>query len=164
MFGPRRISTLSASCGLAGASTALSSIRKLSGTVTSSFSMPSVLGSRISPVRAEATAVSGETRYTRASAVPLRPSKLRLKVRRLTPPEFGEKPMPMQGPQAHSSSRAPDARMSDSAPQSESIVSTCLEPGDTLMLTEGAMRLPFSSAAALSISYREEFVQEPMQT
>ena len=91
----------------------------------------------ISPVRAAATAVSGDTRYTLASAVPLRPSKLRLKVRRLTPPELGEKPIPIQGPQAHSSSRAPETRISDSAPQSASMVRTCREPGDTDILTEG---------------------------
>ena len=51
-------------------------------------------------VRAEATAVSGETRYTCPSRVPERPRKFRLKVLRETPPEFGEKLMLMQGPQA----------------------------------------------------------------
>ena len=96
-----------------------------------------VVGSVMYPVRAEATAVSGETKYTCPSRVPERPRKFRLKVLRETPPEFGEKPMPMQGPQAHSSSRAPLARMSDNAPQSLSMVSTCREPGDTDRLTEG---------------------------
>ena len=72
--------------------------------------------------------------------------------------------MPMQGPQAHSSSLAPLARMSDSAPLSASMVSTCFEPGDTERLTPGAMVRPFKSAAAFSISRREELVQEPMQT
>ena len=118
----------------------------------------------ISPVKAAATAVSGDTRYTCPSAVPERPSKLRLKVRRETPPEFGEKPMPMQGPQAHSSTLAPLAMMSVSAPQSASISNTCLEPGDTERLTSGRMVLPLRSAATFSISYNEEFVQEPMQT
>ena len=85
-------------------------MRKLVRQITWRASSPRSRGSVISPVRAAATAVSGDTRYTLASAVPLRPSKLRLKVRRHTPPELGEKPMPMQGPQAHSSSRAPEAR------------------------------------------------------
>ena len=70
----------------------------------------------------------------------------------------------MQGPQAHSRSRAPLARMSLRAPQSESIVRTCLDPGDTDTLTEGAMALPFSSAATFSRSMRLELVQEPMHT
>ena len=72
--------------------------------------------------------------------------------------------MPMQGPQAHSSSRAPEARMSDRAPQLASMVRTCREPGDTDMLTEGATVFPFSMAAAFSMSYREELVQEPTHT
>ena len=72
--------------------------------------------------------------------------------------------MPMQGPQAHSSSRTPEDRISDSAPQSASMVNTCREPGETDILTVGATVFPFSMAAALSISYREELVQEPMQT
>ena len=54
--------------------------------------------------------------------------------------------------------------MSDSAPQFASMVSTCREPGDTDILTEGATVLPFSMAADFSISYREELVQEPIQT
>ena len=87
-----------------------------------------------------------------------------MNVRRLTPPEFGEKPMPMHGPQAHSSRRAPLARMSVSAPQSASMVSTCFDPGEMDRLTPGATVLPRSSAATLSISSRDEFVHEPMQT
>ena len=164
MLGPRSTSSRAASSGAAGASTALSSMRKRSGRSTWRASSPKSRGSVISPVRAAATAVSGDTRYTLASAVPLRPSKLRLKVRRLTPPELGEKPIPIQGPQAHSSSRAPEARMSDRAPQLASMVRTCREPGDTDILTEGATVLPFSIAAVFSRSYREELVQEPTQT
>ena len=87
-----------------------------------------------------------------------------MNVRRLTPPELGEKPMPMHGPHAHSSRRAPLARMSVSAPQSASIVSTCFDPGEIDRLTPGAMVLPLSMAATLSISNRDEFVHEPMQT
>mgnify|MGYP000586276900 CR=1 FL=1 len=116
------------------------------------------------PVRAHAAAISGETRYTCASLVPLRPSKLRLNVRSDTPPEFGEKPIPMHGPHAHSSTRAPAAMMSDNAPQSASIVSTCLEPGETERLTESAIFLPFRMAATRSISRSDELVQEPIQT
>ena len=80
------------------------------------------------------------------------------------PAEFGEKPIPMHGPHAHSRSLAPEARISLNAPQSESIDNTCLEPGDTDMLTLGLMVLPLRSAATLSISRREELVQEPTHT
>ena len=54
--------------------------------------------------------------------------------------------MPMQGPQAHSSTRAPLERMSASAPQAESICKTCLEPGEMERLTVGATVLPFKMA------------------
>ena len=37
-------------------------------------------------------------------------------------------------------------------------------PGDMDRLTDGSMVLPFSSAATLSMSRREELVQEPMHT
>ena len=118
----------------------------------------------IVPVSAAATAVSGGHEVDLRVLVPLRPRKLRLNVRRLTPPELGEKPMPMHGPHAHSSRRAPLARMSVSAPQSASMVSTCFDPGEIDRLTPGAMVLPLSMAATLSISNRDEFVHEPMQT
>ena len=163
MLGPRRTSKSLASSGVAGGITALSSILKAAGIVTCGSS-PKSLGSVISPVSAAATAVSGETRYTLASLVPLRPKKLRLNVRNDTPAELGEKPIPMQGPQAHSSSLAPLANISESAPQSASIESTCLEPGEMERLTEGEMVLPFKSAATFSISKSDELVQEPMQT
>ena len=61
MFGPRRTSTAPASSAGAGGSTARSSMRKLSGSVTAGIS-PSVCGSVMTPVSAAATAVSGETR------------------------------------------------------------------------------------------------------
>ena len=54
--------------------------------------------------------------------------------------------------------------MSVSAPQSASMVSTCFDPGEIDRLTPGAMVLPLSRAATLSISNRDEFVHEPMQT
>ena len=163
MFGPRRISTFSASSSLAGAITALSSILNTSGIVISGIS-PRSMGSVISPVRAAATAVSGEQRYTFASAVPLLPSKFLLKVRRDTPPELGEKPMPIQGPHAHSSTLAPDAIISERAPLSASIPSTCLEPGDMERLTSGETVFPLRIAATLSISKSDELVHEPIQT
>ena len=72
--------------------------------------------------------------------------------------------MPMQGPQAHSSSRAPLARMSVRAPQSASMESTCREPGDTDKSTPGATWRPFRMAATFNRSVREELVQEPMHT
>ena len=72
--------------------------------------------------------------------------------------------MPMHGPHAHSSRRAPEARISPSAPQSDSMDSTCLEPGEIDRLTDGAIVRPLSSAATLSISCSDEFVHEPMHT
>lgn len=69
--------------------------------------------------------------------MPERPSKLRLKVRREMPPEFGDWPMPMQGPQAHSRIRAPAAMRSAKAPFSASMLYTCLEPGAMERLTSG---------------------------
>ena len=61
MFGPRSTSTASASSAGAGGSTALSSMRNCSGSVTAGMG-PSVCGSVIVPVSAAATAVSGDTR------------------------------------------------------------------------------------------------------
>lgn len=96
--------------------------------------------------------------------MPLRPKKLRLKVRKDTPAELGEKPMPIHGPQAHSSTRAPEAKISLNAPHSANIVITCFEPQEIDKLTEGEIVLPFKIAATLSISCKEELVQEPIHT
>ena len=51
--------------------------------------------------------------------------------------------MPMQGPQAHSSSRAPLARISSNAPHLASMDNTCREPGEIDKLTWGVIFLPF---------------------
>ena len=83
ILGPRWISTVSIRASSTGASTMLSLIRKCSG-MGISLSSPRVRGSVSTPVKAEAAAVSGLTRYTCASAVPLRPSKF-----------------PVKGPQGH---------------------------------------------------------------
>ena len=96
--------------------------------------------------------------------MPLRPSKLRLKVRSETPLLLGENPIPMQGPQADSRIRAPAPIRSASAPFSASMVSTCLEPGLIESSTSGATVLPRSIAATVIRSAREELVQLPMQT
>ena len=103
-------------------------------------------------VKAEAAAVSGDTRYTCPSAVPDLPSKFLLKVRKDTPPELGEKPMPMHGPHAHSRTLAPAARISESAPQSASMARTCFDPGETERLTSGFTTFPFRIFATLSMS------------
>ena len=163
MFGPLNTSTFLASSMLAGSTTAVSSIRNLRGILTFNF-LPKVVGSVMVPVSAEATAVSGDTKYTCPSAVPLLPSKLRLKVLNDTPALLGLKPIPIHGPHAHSKSLAPDAKISPNAPQSESIRNTCLEPGEIERLTSGEMVLPFNIAATLSISNSEELVQEPIHT
>ena len=60
--------------------------------------------------------------------------------------------MPMQGPQAHSKSRAPAESMALRSPLSESMVSTWREPGETDRLTVGATVRPRSMAAALRMS------------
>ena len=58
--------------------------------------MPSDRGSVITPVRADAVAVSGLTRHTLSSRVPDRPGKLRGTVRKESACVAGAWPMPMQ--------------------------------------------------------------------
>jgi hypothetical protein len=65
-------------------------IRNFSGSLIEEISLFKILGSVRYPVSAAAAAVSGLTRYTPASAVPERPSKLRLKVLKDTPLELGD--------------------------------------------------------------------------
>ena len=96
--------------------------------------------------------------------VPLLPSKFLLNVRRETPPELGENPMPIQGPQAHSKSLAPEAIISPIAPDSANCKSTCFEPGETETETLSDTFLPRKIAATFSMSYRDELVQEPIHT
>src|SRR2546429_3825341 len=104
MFGPRTILTEARSFG--GHSNPLVSTGYFSGSFNVG-NFPRSRGSAILPPIAVAAAVSGLQRYTRSSGVPLRPSKFRLKVRTDGPRVGGAKPMPMQGPQATSSSRTP---------------------------------------------------------
>ena len=101
---------------------------------------------------AETAAVSGLTSHTLAEAVPLRPQKLRLKVLRLTASVAGAWPMPMHGPQAHSSTLAPADTIFARAPFEASIVSTCLEPGEMTRLTFGATVWPSSISATFIMS------------
>ena len=163
MLGPRTTSTVSIRGSSMGGRMRLSFMRKLSGRSILTYS-PRVRGSVNTPAMAEAAAVSGLTRYTCASAVPVRPSKLRLKVRRDTPAELGDWPMPMQGPQAHSKILAPADIMSARAPFAASIWYTCLEPQPMVRLTSGWTVLPLSTAATRIMSRYDELVQEPMQT
>jgi hypothetical protein len=69
--------------------------------------MSTVVGSVTTPVIAASAAISGLTRYTWASLVPLRPSKFRLLVRSETAWLFGLWWLPMQNPQALSRILAP---------------------------------------------------------
>ncbi len=94
----------------------------------------------------------------------MRPSKLRLKVRSVTAPLGGAWPMPMQGPQASSSTRAPAATMAASEPLSAIIFITCREPGEMTRLTRGSTRRSASTVATSSRSCSDELVQLPMQT
>ena len=118
----------------------------------------------ITPVIADAAAVSGETRYTPASAVPLRPLKLRLNVRKETPALFGAKPCPRQGPHALSKILNPAAISSPKMPDFAAIISTALLPGAIPASTPGAMCLPLTIAATLAKSSSELFVHEPITT
>ncbi len=61
IFGPLKISMLSISFSSAGATTMLSFIRKVSGSLISGIS-PISLGSVNTPVKAEIAAISGDTR------------------------------------------------------------------------------------------------------
>ena len=78
--------------------------------------MPRSRGSVITPVSAEAVAVSGLHRKTLSSRVPERPGKLRGTVRRLLRPDAGAWPMPMQPLQPAWWMRAPACTRSLSRP------------------------------------------------
>lgn len=80
MFGPRSTSTCSKESSGAGRSIILSFTEKCAG-ISTGATEGRVEGSVTKPVRQLAAAVSGLTRYTPASRVPLRPSKFRLNVR-----------------------------------------------------------------------------------
>src|SRR4030067_825226 len=115
---------------------------------------------------AAATAVSGLQRNILPSLVPLLPSKFRLKVRSETPPDGGDWPLPMQGPQVDSRMRAP-ASIRYESPLLRAIMSrTCFDPGEMVMLTSGwTLKPPFLNVSATSIrSLKDEFVQLPTQT
>src|SRR5512136_1410947 len=129
MFGPRNIVTLSGSATSFGKTNIRSSIANRFGISTFGYLMGRVLGSTMRPIRAAAAAVSHETRYTWASFVPLRPSKLRFEVRSDTPFELGDWLLPMQKPHAHSSNRAPAAIRSPREPSALIACSTWREPG-----------------------------------
>ena len=64
-------------------------------------------GSVISPLSIDTAATAGEHRYTESSGVPLRPGKLRLKVRSELASDGGAWPMPTHGPHTGSSIRTP---------------------------------------------------------
>ena len=76
----------------------------------------------------------------------------------------GACPMPMQGPHALSSIRAPEAIRSARAPFRAIILKTCLDPGAMTRLTSGWTVLPFKILVTVMRSLKEEFVQLPMAT
>src|SRR5437879_2180171 len=84
--------------------TAAAAQRGGSGT---SAGVPSVLGSVIVPVSADAAATSDEQRYTSSPFTSLRPGTFRLKARRLRVPAAGTWQMPAQEPHVDSETRAP---------------------------------------------------------
>ena len=116
------------------------------------------------PVTAEIAAVSGLTRYTDASRVPLLPLKFLLKVRSDTAPDLGDCPIPMQGPHAFSIILAPADIITARAPFSASFVRILLEPGEITRLTSGCTLRPFNICATFIRSAYDEFVQLPIAT
>ena len=109
-------------------------------------------GAVIYPVRAVAAATSGLARYNEASSVPPRPLKLRFEVRSETPCVAGACPMPTQGPQPHSSTRAPLSTSLPMTPSRSSSLNICRLPGATTKLTSSWAILPSSILAALTKS------------
>src|SRR5256886_7670992 len=104
MFGPRMIWTEARSFG--GHSKPDVSTGYFAGSLTLG-NLPSSLGSVITPCTAVAAAVSGLHRQTRASAGPLRPSKLRFNQRPHGPLIRGADPLPVHAPHAHSNYQPP---------------------------------------------------------
>ncbi len=109
-------------------------LSKTSSLIGSSFN-PLLIPSVNTPYMAETAAVSGLTRYTSASIVPLLPLKFLLKVLKEIPPDFGDCPMPMQGPHAHSMILAPAFIIWANAPFSASLDKILLDPGEITRLT-----------------------------
>ena len=139
MFGPRMIWTEARSFG--GHSKPDVSTGYFVGSLKAGI-LPRSRGSAIVPEIAVAAAVSGLHRYTRSSAVPLRPSKFRLKVRTDGPRVGGAKPIPMQGPHATSSSRTPALISFVMRPLVSMRRRVWREPGETAIATPGATRFP----------------------
>ena len=110
------------------------------------------LGSVISPVMALAAAVDGLHRYTRSSAVPLRPGKLRLKVRSDGTPFSGAVPMPTHGPQMGSSILKPAFMRSSYTPDRAIVPRIWREPGVAVTCTPSATRRPRTVAATTARS------------
>jgi len=143
IFGPFLISTLWLSSG--GASSISSPFSGIAGSSISGYGISSVLGSVMTPVKAEAAAVSGLHRKTLSSLVPERPGKFLGVVRRLFWPEAGACPMPMH-PLQPAWWRRPDAdRRFAICPFSTSCWSCCLDVG--LMSNE----MPFATCLPSTI-------------
>src|SRR6188768_916664 len=115
----------------------------------------------MTPLSAVATAVAGLHKYTWSLGVPLRPGKLRLKVRTDTAPEGGAWPMPTHGPQAGSSMRAPARTRSRRTPVVAIVSRICREPGVTVTTSVGEIVLPASTAAGRARSAYPELTDEP---
>src|SRR5437867_1921964 len=101
MFGPRTTSP-----SPSGSTKPTVESANCGGSVTGEGA-PSVRGSVITPVSAEAAATVDEQRYTSSPFTPLRPGKFRLKARRLFVPAAGTWPMPAHDPHVGSDTLAP---------------------------------------------------------
>jgi hypothetical protein len=105
-------------------------------------------GSVITPVSAEATAVSGEQRYTMSSRVPDRPGKLRGVVRREITSVAGAWPIPMQPLQPAWWIRPPEVTRWYRCPSRIRSARIDLDDGLTSNDTSGWMRSPAASRMA----------------
>jgi len=120
------------------------------GGMKRSYSMSRSRGSVITPVSADAAAVSGLTRHTLSSRVPERPGKLRGTVRSESALVAGAWPMPMQPLQPVWCSRAPAPMRSKVAPIRVRSEKIWRDDGFTSKLTASLVWWPFTIAAAIA--------------
>src|SRR5574344_956382 len=113
------------------------------------------LGSVITPVIALAAAVSGEERYTKLSALPCLPLKLRFDVESETSPGAkSPKAPPIHGPQHGASTNAPASTSFSISPAFRTFMYSALDAGTMITRTSGENTLsPRTSAASAKSSY-----------
>src|SRR5712691_9060419 len=125
---------------------------------------PSVRGSVMTPVSAEAAATSDEQRYTSSPFTPLRPGKLRLNARRLLLPWAGTWPIPPHDPQVGSDMVTPAASKSVSKPSRDMVSRMRWLPGNSTNDTDGCTWRPRSTSVTEAMSCHEPLMHEPTMT